>query len=101
MRQNSGMPIAAPTLDDAAPIVMPMQSLAALTKTCGDRLPRVQEALRMAGIELPEEWEPRVRTRTSTSLRSGTCVERGFAVVLARVGRCGTSAIGIRSRRAR
>jgi hypothetical protein len=37
---------------------MPMQSLAALMKTCGDRLPRVQEALRMAGIELPEEWEP-------------------------------------------
>jgi hypothetical protein len=34
------------------------QTLASLLKTCGDRLPVVKEALRMAGIELPEEWEP-------------------------------------------
>jgi hypothetical protein len=34
------------------------QSLAALLKTCGDRLPVVQAALRRAGIELPDEWEP-------------------------------------------
>ena len=34
------------------------QSLAALLKVCGDRLPEVQEALRMAGIELPPEWAP-------------------------------------------
>lgn len=34
------------------------QSLATLLKTCGDRLPIVQAALRRAGIELPQEWEP-------------------------------------------
>jgi hypothetical protein len=34
------------------------QTLAALLKTCGDRLPEVQDALRRAGIELPQEWEP-------------------------------------------
>jgi hypothetical protein len=34
------------------------QTLAALLKTCGDRLPEVRDALRRAGVELPEEWEP-------------------------------------------
>jgi hypothetical protein len=34
------------------------QPLRALLKVCGDRLPEVQDALRRAGIELPEEWEP-------------------------------------------
>jgi hypothetical protein len=34
------------------------QSLGALLKVCGDRLPYVQAALRKAGIELPEEWKP-------------------------------------------
>jgi hypothetical protein len=29
-----------------------------MLKTCGDRLPEVQDALRRAGIELPQEWEP-------------------------------------------
>lgn len=32
------------------------QTLGSLLKTCGDRLPLVQAALRKAGIELPEEW---------------------------------------------
>jgi hypothetical protein len=34
------------------------QPLRALLKTCGDRLPVVRAALRAAGIEPPEEWEP-------------------------------------------
>jgi hypothetical protein len=34
------------------------QTLAALLKTCGDRLPEVRDALRRAGVELPQEWEP-------------------------------------------
>ena len=38
-----------------------------LLKTCGDRLPKVQETLRRAGIELPEAWEPLVSGAASTS----------------------------------
>jgi hypothetical protein len=34
------------------------QTLGSLLKTCGDRLPEVRDALRRAGVELPEEWEP-------------------------------------------
>jgi hypothetical protein len=34
------------------------QTLATLLKTRGDRLAEVQDALRRAGIDLPQEWEP-------------------------------------------